>query len=1111
MTRRVFMLALLLSIGLISFSAFAQQETGQIVGTVTDPNGAAVTGATISVKSLDASRGELTATTNSEGAYIITNLQPGLYEITTTAQGFQTQIEKAQITVGVKLTVKTQLAIGGGTVTVNIVAGGVAEINTVDQQLSNVVGSKQITELPTLTRNPYDLVGLSGNASDADPSGSTGRGAGFSINGQRSSSTDILLDGAENVDVFVAGIGQSTPLDSVGEFRVITGDFSAENGRASGGIVNAITRSGTNEFHGTAYEFNRISRLAANTFDNNARGNKRGVFTRNQFGYSIGGPILKSKLTFFNSTEWTRVRSSDTLTVWVPTQGFINASAPATQAYMTKFGAFGPGVTPTGATFGTRAGVVGPLFQQVRFTIPTDAGGGTPQNTYQTVTRVDWNFSNKTQVYGRYARESDKFTPGNYDVSPYAGFTVGTTNLNQNMLVNVTHQFSSRFVSQTKLAYNRLLAANTVGSDPNTPTLSGNFAAPGGLTVFFPGFISEAPGVGLPTSGPQNVGQVNEDLSYTMGNHNFRFGGQYVYIQDNVVFPAYQNASEVLGSTQTSVVNNFFNGQLQGFTAAIDPQGKFPGGFVNLPVHPPDFSRSNRYNEYALYFNDSWRVRPRLTLSLGVRYEYYGVQHNKNPAVESNVVLGTGATLQERVHNETVVTTPNSGGLWKPDKNNFAPRVGFAWDVKGDGKTSIRGGYGLAYERNFGNVTFNVIQNPPAYAVLALTQADIPGLPIFTTSAGPLAGTVPPTKQLPRVSLRAVDPNIVNSYSHLWSASFEHQLMKDTVVSLTYSGSAGRKLYSIGNLNRVNSAMRFLGGPTTCPALAPTFNPVSNRLNCQYNDENFRGNFGYSNYNGVTAALDSNNLFGLGLTITNRYTYSVARDNTSSTFTDGYQSNNGYRLGFTDPYNPSLDYGYADFDVRNRFTSGFVWELPFFKNASSSWARNVARGWSLTGRAQINSGAPFTVFDCTNEFRAYTCIRLQPTGNINYGKPGTLVGTGNPNEFTWFDASGQTKIGTYADPYPAPGSFGTDSGPYPGDMAPRNAFRGPGFWNVDLGLYKSINITEKYKLQLRGEFFNVFNHPSLAINGATTDVEAGNTTVSKTGHRNVQLALKFIF
>lgn len=1105
----------LLTFALLVFPlvAFGQQETGQIIGTVTDQNDAAVPNASIFVKSVNTGR-EVTAQANSEGIYTVVSLQPGLYDITVKSQGFQDKTERVQVTVGSKITANTQLGVTTEVNTIDIVAGGVAEINTTDQQISNVVTSKQILELPTLTRNPYDLVFLSGNISDGDPGGSTGRGVGASINGQRSSSTDILLDGVENVDTFVAGIGQQTPLDSVGEFRVITSNFSAENGRASGGIVNAVTRAGTNNFTGSAYEFNRNSRFASNSFENNARNNPKGQFNRNQFGYAIGGPILKNRLFFFNSTEWTRVRSQDTQTVLIPTAALISASNINTRNFFSQYGALESNVRtqavipcrsfvgPTSAFCTTNFGANGgdfPLFQQVSYSIPADAGGGFPTNSYSTVTRVDYNLTDKTQIFGRYALERLKPFAGNYDTSPYKGFTVGTTNRNQNALISITQAFSTNFISQTKIGYSRQTGENTVGSNPNTPTLSGNFGNAFN-NVYFPGFLSASPGVGLPTSGTQHLAQINEDLTYIAGNHNFRFGGQFIYIRDNKLFPAFQNASQVLGTSATQVIGNLLNGRLVSFNAAINPQGKFPGQTISTPVSPPDFSRSNRYKEYAAYVNDSWRVFPRLTLNLGLRYEYYGVQKNVDPSLEGNFFFGTGSTIQERIRTGSVKTSTQTGGLWNPDKNNFAPRIGFAYDLTGDGKTSVRGGYGVAYERNFGNVTFNVIQNPPAYAVLGLTPADTGGtLPIYTTSAGPLAGSGI-NRVLPRVTLRAVNPDIRNAYAHFYSAAFEREVSQGTVASVTYSGSTGKDLYSIANINRAGTGLRFLNSNATgCAGLTAT-----DRLNCQYSNINFRGNDGYSKYNGVTFALDSNDLLGLGLTLTNRYTFSKSNDNLSSTFSDG--NNGSFVLGFLDPFNPSLDYGYSDFDIRHRFVSSFIYDLPVGKNLENEFLKRALGGFQFTGQVSVQSGTPFTVYDCTNA-NLTTCIRFTPTGPVSLKANKSLISTGEANTFIFTDLRNQT-ASTFVDPY----SGGTETGPFPTDMLPRNSFRGPGFWDVNLGLYKVVGLTERFKIQLRAEAFNVFNHSNVFINGGSLDFSGSQyVTASKGGNRNLQFAIKFLF
>ena len=366
--------------------------------------------------------------------------------------------------------------------------------------------------MPTLNRNPYSLVNLSGSVSPADP---TGRGAGVAINGQRAASTSILLDGAENSDIFTAAIAQTTPLESVAEFQVITSNFSAEYGRASGGIVNVSTRAGTNRFRGNVFAFNRNSALAANTFDNNAKGAPRPFFNRNQFGYAVDGPIIKNKLFFSNSTEWTRVRSTATLFAYVPTQAFINSSNANTRNFFSAYGKLN--AAPVGAPVIIGGGAT-PNFQLVSYTAPVDAGGGTPQNTYSTVARVDWNINDKTQLYGRYAQQKPEFLQGSQANSPYSGFDIGTTTLNNNMLVNLTRTFGNNLVSNTKAAYRRINTKNTLASDPSTPTLyffANQTATFKGDPIALPGYLPFNPGSGLPVSGIQQLYQLNEDINYT--------------------------------------------------------------------------------------------------------------------------------------------------------------------------------------------------------------------------------------------------------------------------------------------------------------------------------------------------------------------------------------------------------------------------------------------------------------------------------------------------------------------------------------------------------------------------------------------------------------------
>jgi outer membrane receptor protein involved in Fe transport len=1118
-----------------SVAAFAQTETGQITVKAIDPQGAVVSGANVTVKSVTTSA-EKTATTNEEGIATVTNLQPGVYDVTVTGTGFAPYKQQAQVTVGGRVTVEATISatVRGESITVIAGEGGL-EINTQTQELSDVISGKQITELPTLTRNPYDLVGLSGNVVPDQMAGG-GRGTGFAINGQRSASTNILLDGGENVDAFVATVGQSVPLDAVQEFRVITSNFSAEYGRASGGIVNVATKAGSNSLHGSVYAFNRVSALASNDFDNNANGIPKGVFTRNQFGYSAGGRIIKDKLFFFSSTEWTRVRSSGEVISLVPTPQLLAASNSRTQAF---FGAFqlvsgingavhtvadtlkNFGLSATGA-FGSLPGNL-PAFGESRATRAADFGAGTPQNDWQTVNRLDYNLSDKTQIYFRGVYEEGSTPDGANSFSPYQGFNTGTFVKNQNYLFNLTHAISTNIVSQSKVVFNRLDSGQPLGQNPIAPTLY--FTDQGVLTAFgkffrFPGYLPTTPGNGIPFGGPQNFLQAFEDMNWTRGVHSFKFGGQYVHIRDNRTFGAYEYASAVLGLNASSALNNLVGGNLRRFTVAAFPQGKIPcSNDVNTgatlltpactlttPLTSPNFSRSNRYHEWATYFNDSWKVKPRLTLNLGVRYEYYGTQHNANQALDSNFYFGSGANRFEQIANGQIQLAQDSsiGKLWATDKNNFAPRVGIAWDVFGDGKTSLRGGYGMAYERNFGNVTFNVIQNPPNNATIQFNAgSDVPTIPITLDNLGPLAGSGV-DKAFTRVSLRAVDPNIVNAYAHFWSAAFERQMGANTVASIEYSGSAGRNLYSIANINRTGSENVYLGkGPTGDGLGTGTVQGLGRLNNNGAAAINFRGSDGTSNYNALIASFDTSRLRNLGLRLGVRYTYSISRDNLSSTFSEGQGGN--FNLGYLDPFNPNVDYGFSDNDIRHRFVTNFTWEIPSPKSAQG-WVKHLVGGWELTGIYTARSGAPFSVFDCTLAFnvcsRAILDGAVNLKGSINHDSVGV---SDTPNRYQYINLGGLTP-GDFVDK----NNF-AEFGPFPSNMSKRNAFRGPGIWNVDGALYKNFQIKEGKRIQLRLETYNTLNHANLFISGGEAEVNTGFVPASFFGRRNVQLAGKFIF
>jgi hypothetical protein len=1110
---------------------FAQTETGQITGTIFDPSSAAIPNVTVIVKSIDTGATR-TVTTSENGSYTVTNLLPGEYEVGATAPGFSQVQQKVTLTVGAKATVDLHLELGKATQVIEV-NGSAVQVNTETQTLSTNVSEKQVRELPTLTRNPYALVATSGNVSDA---GAGGRGAGFAINGQRESGTNVLLDGAANNDEFTAGVGQQVPLDAIQEFSILTSNFTAEFGRASGGIVNVVTKSGSNAFHGTAYEFNRVSALSSNTFQNNANDIPKSVFDRNQFGYSAGGPVKKDKLFFFSSTEWTRVRSTAETFVMVPDQQLLAATAANTQQFFQTYGKLASGVTTLNTYSINQLNAQGvnlcgaypnckalnpnmPVYDLVGYNAPGDAGGGSPQNQYQTVERMDYNFTDKTQMYGRYALQSIGFFPGYVSSSPYTGYNTSETDFNNNGLFSVIHTFSPQWVSQSKVVFNRLTLVQPFSSTYGAPVPT-LYTSPNGsgqllgYNINYPGFIPNAPGNGIPFGGPQNFVQLYQDMSYTRGNHNIRFGGSFEYLRDNRTFGAYETAGEYLGKgSDGNAVDGLLTGDLYRFQAAINPQGQFPGATVNLPLNQPNFSRSYRYRESALYVQDAWRMKPHFTLNLGLRWEYYGVQHNKDPKLDSNYFMpsgeiGTPLGIANGVAES--VSQSSVGGFWRPSYRDFAPRIGFAWDIFGDGKTSLRGGYGIGYERNFGNVTFNAIQNPPNYETVSITagSANWPTtLPISINNLGPFSGASG-TIKLPAATLRVPIQNIKTAYAHFWSTSLERQISPGLLVALDYTGSKGVDLYDISVDNRNGYGNIFLGIP--CSYAAQDCTAV---LNPQYGGINVRGNNAWSDYNALNFRTRVNNIKNSGVTLNLNYTWSHAIDNLSTTFSDSdaFSNNWGSQItGLLDPFDPNVNKGNADFDIRQRVVISGVWDVPFYKTGHGLAAQTLG-GWTLAPIFTARTGSPYTLFDCTN---GYTfCPMAAFTTPIGTSANGNPPAASNPDTYNFL-----TIPAASIDHYTNPKYFFSDLPPFPADMSSRNAFRAPGFYELDLGLYKTFKLGERYKLELRGEAYNLFNHANLYVEANSIDLGSTNTVPACKGctggpadRRNMQLALKFMF
>jgi hypothetical protein len=1082
---------------LLTISTFAQTFTGSITGTIIDENDKAISNAAVTLTSLSTGQTK-TAQTNEYGYYSFQSLQPGDYKLSASFSNFTVAEANAQLSVAQSLDVDMRLTAVRVGEAVSISAGeDQVAVETQHAELSNLVNPRQITELPLITRNPYDLVSLSSGAAEGpDRNTLTQRGAGFAINGQRTQSGNFLLDGGENNETFFAEVGQKVPLDSILEYRVQTHNYSSEFGRGAGFVANVVTKSGTNDFHGTLYEFNRNSKLSAEDFSDKAKGIEKFAFNRNQFGFSLGGPVIKNRTFFFGSSEWLRVRSYKNEDFFVPTPQLLSASSSATRAIFNSY----PTPTITGRTLraadfslsnltaadGTALPADTPLFGRVISRVPSDAGAGIPQNTFLLTGRLDHTINERMAITGRYALEREDRLGGTLSISPYQAFNTSEQKRNNNFLVQLTRTWSPNIVSESRAVFNRLNNPKPLGDAPIMPAFfiqSLTFSQADGDLVL-PGYFPTFRGAAIPDGGVQNIYQAYSGLTYQTGRHLFKFGGQLVHMRDNRIFGAFAGAFANFGSIQ-----NFINGRISSFEIAIDPKGKYPGETIAPPFRAPSFTRHFHANEISWFAEDRYALTPRLTLNAGLRWEYFGVPHSPEHerALDSNFYLGQGNSYFEQIANGRFDLAMNQTGKLKdrfyaPDYNNFAPRIGIAYDPFGKGKTVVRAGYGIFYDRTFGNVLFNAMQNPPNYGVITLNNVTA-SLDQYATVAAALDGRPFPLT----TSARALDQNMRTAYSNHWNVNVQHELANLFVASIGYVGSNGIHLYSVDNINRAGSGV-LLG--------------KAGRLNSGMGDVMYRSNSGKSTYHSMQARIDSRYIKSAGLQFSGSYTWSHAIDNISATFADSYLIRDvigSSVAGFQDPFNPSGNKGDADFDIRHRFVSSFIWDIPGANRFENRVLKTALDGWAVSGIVSLRTGHPFTIFSNNSRTRPYVVGEApQPLSEL---RP-----TSTPGVYDYIDLSKGLTTG--------PGQ----NGPFLANTLGRNIYRAPGYQQWNMGIFRNIRITEGTKVQLRGELFNVFNHANLFIDNGTNNFSANNQAVRvrKGGqdaeqHRNIQLAVKFIF
>lgn len=1166
---------------LASFSGavWGQGGTGELTGIVTDPSGAVITGGEVTLSNR-ATGEEFRVTTTSAGTYRFGALQVvGAYVLEIEAQGFKTyRIENVIISVGAVTTHDARLEIGVRTENVTVEAG-VQQVQTTESSLSGLVDRHVWQDMPLETRSQNEFIGLLAGAEPASIA-QLGADRGAAVNGARSGSGNFLVEGFDNNDQSLGGAGRSVgpgganttiDPDAIQEYRVIEHIPAAEYGKAGGFVTDTVLKSGTNQWHGSLFEYNRVQALAANSwFSNNA--GQQDHLVRNQFGGSVGGPVVKDKTFFFFTAEAHRERENSPLTVPTITPDLVNfVQSGAFEQFMEGTGAYtsiadtglcrtftatsqNPNGTPCPGAFAQDA-TTGPVWQKIYAAEPLPLctpgtsnctnltmgaqslyTGGIlgfpvltyPVNIYGTLT-VPQPFSlNQMRYTGKFDHklgEKDQLNAAYlYDnadsVKAYGGNnTMGPTLYEhvraQNLGVTWSHIFSSTILNQARAAYVR-----HTGNLPGDPSVLG---MPDITTYWDSPYFGFGNAYNFPQLFTENEFQYKDDLSVTWGKHNFKGGAEYRRTRNGSSFDSYkygllepQGSEDLLtDETFSEIADNLVYG-LPTYGSLANAEASLNPATGQLPV----YYRGYRANEFAFYIQDDWRIHPRLTLNLGVRWEYFGPPHNFRPGLDSNFYTGTpvtpiatastnpffpvnsayyagfaAGTVQHRNHD-----------IWNKDFHNFGPRLGFAWDTWGNERMVVRGGFGINYDRMYNNVFENIRFNPPAFALgllgpfngngSVITPAQTAALnayPFTGTSTFAGAGLTP--------SIRAMDQNIVTPYYEQANLGFEYQLGNDFVLESNYVGTFGHKLIGIIGANLFDGEY--------------AANLDNTPINPNYSSINLRTNCCNSNYSAWQTTLRKR--FTNGLQFNVNYTFSKAMDEISDAF---YTKNNSNDYP-TDSMNPHFDYGPADFDVKHRAVASFIYELPFAKR--NRWLG----GWNVSGIVSLQTGTPFSV----------TNSSVDSNGDGQFNDRAVYIGPGNLSSDIHHNVSPAAGYltGDNQDDGSNP-AWGMLNGPHSTDPAcptsvnmglwcegkslgqmERNALTGPGYFNTDFGFGKSFNVTENSKLTLHGNFFNLFNHPNFLLPDAdlndvgTFGKSLGTFAPGPGGARVTQLALRFDF
>lgn len=1115
-------LACLLLTVFAGLEVVAQQITGSLRGTVVDPSGAVVESAAVHAQQTETGLTR-TAFTDREGAYVLVELPIGHYQIRAEAKGYQKYLQEGiSLDVNQTATVNVHLKLGAETQQVEVKADAQLVQSTVSS-LGQTVMEREILDLPLDGRNFSQLGTLQPGVVPLTPGllqagGPARAGQAYAVDGQRPESNNFLIDGADNVNAVDAGFVLKPPIDTIAEFKILTHNANAEFGRNTGSTTNIVTRGGTNSFHGAAWEFLRNDAMDASDFFSKSVQ----PLKQNQFGGTFGGPILKDKTFFFGYYEGFRNRQGKTVPATVPSlaerQGnFAELCTGSGNQFMggvcvDKSGQlFFPGQLfnfSTGQPVpvpNNQLPAIDPTAANVLPFFPLPNSGGNSFITTQTLSenndqfgfRLDHYLSHADTLNFRYMYSAgpttDPLSPVGANVP---GFPVGEYDRGQNFVAQETHVFSPTTIAVARFSYLRnkfLLDQHLNHESPSDlgfqyqPTLA---SAAGPPFIQVSGYSS----VGDPITGPRNTFQNTFDLSgsvsWIRGRHELKFGGGFRRDQINALQGIATNGFFVFASFPYS----------DGFASFLS------GNPVVFLQGGGDFGREIRDRALNLYGQDTYKVSSHLTLNLGLRYELpFPATENKNrvnlfvPGAQSKVIPTAPAGL-------LYPGDPGvPSGLISTQKTAFAPRVGFAWDPRGDAKTVVSAAYGIFYEPYYtgqGGPLQDPISAPPYLKTLQI------GFPV-NSFANPFYNPNPFGQPFPEpMTLLVVSRNLRLPYAQDWNLNIQRSFGADWLFQIGYVGTTGVRL---PRFIEGNPAIYKPGiDPNTNKPYSTTSNVNQRRLysgctlaqpdNCVYGSVGEIASIANSSYNALEASLRKR--FSHGLSFLASYTWAHSIDDVSSFNITGSASQPvaGENDLAQNPFNLAAERGRSMFDARHRFVLSYQWSLPFLQH-SGSWYGHVLGNWQLNGIVTAMSGTPFTVFDSNDvslqgqapEISGFSSNRPNVIGNPNSGPHTTAQ---------WFNVNAFQRIAQ--DPNSPVQQFGNEG---------RNAVQGPGYVNWDFSAFKNIRLTESKEVQFRGELFNVLNHTNFRL--PVSDISAPSTAFghiqSDVSPRVIQVALKFLF